>query len=149
MLLTPHILVGVAIITLIQNPILGLFLVFLSHYFLDIIPHTEYTIQNIKTRQWSKSLPDFLKVFSDIILGLVIIFLIIGYSPLILAAAFVAILPDGLTMLRYIFPVNKLLKKHLKIHTAIHTIYENKKLPSFLGIMSQVIVMAIAIYFLR
>jgi len=69
-LLTPHILAGVAIVTLTPNPILGLIFVLLSHYFLDLFPHKEYTIKTIRAGQWSKSLPDFLKVFLDIILGL-------------------------------------------------------------------------------
>jgi len=148
MLLTPHILVGVAIITLVQNPILGLIFVLLSHYFLDFLPQTEYTIKNIRTGQWSKSLPDFLKVFLDIIFGLAIVFLIIGYSPLILTAVAVSLFPDGLTLLHCIFPKNKLLKKHMEIHAAINAVCENKKIPAFWGIASQVVVVAIVIYFL-
>jgi len=145
MLLTPHILTGVAIITLVKNPVLGLIFVLLSHYFLDLWPQTEYTIKTIRARQWSKSLPDFLKVFADIGLGLIVVFLTTGYSMLTLTAAFVAIFPDGLTFLHCLFPENKLLKKHLKIHTAINAIGENKKLPAFWGIASQVIVIAVAI----
>ena len=148
MLLTPHILAGVAIITNIQNPILGLFLVFLSHYFLDCFPQKEYLIENIRERRWNKSLPDFLKVFLDIILGLFIVFLITSYNPLVLAAAFLAILPDGLTMLTIIFNKNWLLKKHDKLHDAINDICENKNIPAFWGVASQIAVMAIAIYFL-
>jgi len=145
MLLTPHILTGAAIIILVQNPILGLIFVLLSHYFLDLFPQTEYTIKTIRARQWSKSLPDFLKVFLDILLGLTIVFFITGYSPLILAAAAVALFPDGLTLLHCIFPANRLLKQHLKIHTAINDVCTNKKIPAVLGIVSQVIVIAIAI----
>src|SRR4030042_3128238 len=106
MLLTPHILTGVVIIILVQNPILGLIFVLLSHYFLDLFPQTEYSVKNIRNRQWSKSLPDFLKTFLDIALGLIIVFLIVGYTPLILIAVFVAILPDGFTLLHSIFPAN-------------------------------------------
>ena len=148
MLLTPHILVGVAIITLVQNPILGLIFVLLSHYLLDLFPHTEYSVKNIRNRQWSKSSPDFLKTFLDIALGLSIVYLTIGYTSLILIAIFVAILPDGFTLLHSIFPANSLLKKHMKIHMAINTVRANKKIPAVLGIVSQIIVVAIAIYFL-
>ena len=148
MLLTPHILVGVAIITKVPNPILGLILVLLSHYFLDLFPQKEYLIKNIRSGQWSKSLLDFLKVFLDIALGLMIIFLTVGYTPLILIAAFLAIFPDGLTLLYCLLPANGLFKKHLKMHTAINAVCENKKIPAFWGIVSQIIVAVVAIYLL-
>lgn len=149
MLLTPHILAGVAIVTLVQNPTLGLIFVLLSHYFLDFFPHKEYSIKNIQSGYWKKVLPDFLKVFSDIGLGFLIVFLIRGYSPLILIAAFLAILPDSGSLIHYIFPKNRLLKKHWVLHSAINTISENKKIPAFWGIVSQTVIMAIAIYLLK
>ncbi|MFH1424018.1 MAG: hypothetical protein ABIG29_03670 [Candidatus Nealsonbacteria bacterium] len=149
MLLTPHILTGVAIIALVQNPILGLIFVLLSHYFLDLFPQTEYTVKTIRAGKWRKSLPDFSKVFSDIALGLMIIFFIKGFSPLILVAGAVSVFPDSLTLLYCIFPANKLLGKHMRIHGAINALCENKKIPGFLGIASQIIVIAVAIYFLR
>ncbi|MFH1780792.1 MAG: hypothetical protein ABH841_02210 [Candidatus Nealsonbacteria bacterium] len=148
MLLTPHILIGVAIITLVRNPILGLIFVLLSHYFLDLFPQKEYTIKTIKAGQWSKSFFDFSKVFLDIFLGLTIIFFITGYSYLILTAVFASLIPDGLTLLHCIFPKNRLLKKHMKIHGAINAVCENKKIPVFWGIASQAAAIAAAIYFL-
>ena len=148
MLLAPHILVGVAIITKVPNPVLGLLLVFLSHYFLDFFPHTEYSVDNIKSGQWSKSLSDFLKIFWDMALGLVIVFFTVGYTPLILIVVFLTILPDGLTLLYCIFPTNKLMKKHLEIHAAINAVCKNKKIPAVLGIINQVGIIALAIFFL-
>ncbi len=147
MLLTPHILTGAVIITSIQNPILGLILVFLSHYFLDLLPQREYSIDNIKQRNWKKSLPDFLKVFSDIFLGLLIVFLITDYTYLILIAAFISILPDGFSLLYYIFPKSKLLEKHLKFHAAVNFALGKKTFPLW-GIFSQIIVALAAIIFL-
>jgi len=148
MLLTPHILTGVAIITKVQNPILGLLLVFLSHYFLDAFPQKEYSVENIRGKRWNKSLPDFLKVFLDIILGFFVVFLFVSYNHLILIAAFLAILPDGFPLLYDNFPKNELLAKHQKLHASINAICENKKNPAFWGIASQVAVMALAIFFL-
>ena len=148
MLLTPHILAGVAIITNVQNPALGLILVFLSHYFFDCFPQTEYSIKNIKEGCWSKTMPDFLKVFSDITLAMFIVFFLINYNPLILAVIFLAILPDGITFLSCVFPKNKLFIAHQKVHNAINEIGENKKIPVFWGIFSQIAVMALAIFFL-
>ena len=149
MLLTPHILTGVAIISKVQNPILGLFLVFLSHYFLDCFPQKEYSIKNIREKRWSKSLPDFIKVALDIIFGLLIVFLIVGYHPIALIAAFLVITPDGTTLLYHLFPKNRLLEKHWKIHNALNDICQNKKIPVFWGVMSQIAVIIIAIFFLR
>ncbi len=149
MLLTPHILAALAIVTKVQNPILGLFLAFLSHYLLDVFPQKEYSIANIRNRSWSKSLPDFLKVFSDILVGLIIVFLLGGFRPLFLVAIFLALVPDGFTLLHCIFPANKLLKKHLKMHTAINAIGENKKIPAFWGIASQIAVVIVTIFLLR
>jgi len=148
MLLTPHILAGVAVFTQTQNPILGLIFVVLCHYLLDFPPQTEYSIDRIKSRQWKESAPDFLKVFLDIALGLFVIVLIVGFTPLILTAAFLAIFPDGLTLLHHIFPSNRLLKRHLKIHAKINATCADKKIPAFWGIVSQVIVIVLAIYFL-
>jgi len=148
MLLTPHILIGVAIITKIQNPILGLILVLLSHYFLDLFPQQEYSIENMRKRHWRKSLPDILKVFLDITLGFFIVFLIVNYNSLILIAALLTIAPDGSTLLYFIFPENKLLKKHQELHRVINALCENKKIPAFWGVFSQIAVIAIAIWFL-
>jgi len=148
MLLTPHILAGVAIFSNVSNPALGLFLVLLSHYFLDCFPQKEYSIENIRGKRWNKSLSDFLKVFSDIVFGFLIIFLIVDYNPFIFVAAFVAILPDGFTMLTIIFNKNKLLKKHDKMHAAINAFCNDKKIPTFWGVFSQIVVIALAIFFL-
>ncbi len=94
-------------------------------------------------------LPDFLKVFSDISLGFLIVFLSAGYNFLILVAAFVAILPDGSTLIHYIFPKNKLLDRHSELHGAINAVSKNKKIPAFWGIFSQAAVIVIAILLLR
>ncbi|MFH1462093.1 MAG: hypothetical protein ABIG08_00080 [bacterium] len=147
MLLAPHILTGAVIITKVQNPILGLILAFLSHYLLDLFPQKEYSINNIKERNWKSSLPDFLKVFSDIFLGIIIIFLVADYGYLILIAAFLSILPDGFSLLYFIFPKNRLLEKHWKLHTAINLILNKKISPSW-GILSQIAVVVTAIIFL-
>ncbi|PIS17182.1 MAG: hypothetical protein COT59_01985 [Candidatus Nealsonbacteria bacterium CG09_land_8_20_14_0_10_42_14] len=148
MLLTPHILAGVVIATKFPNPVLGLIFAFLSHYFLDLPPQTEYSIQNIKEGRWNKTVPDFLKVLSDIVLGAIVVFLIVGYSPFVLAAAVLAVLPDGITFLSCIFPKNKALVAHQKVHVAINNIGKNKKIPAFWGIFSQIAVIVIAIIFL-
>jgi len=148
MLLTPHILTGVLIASKTSNPILGLFLVLLSHYFLDCFPQWEYSIKNIKGRRWNKSFLDFLKVFFDISFGVLLILFLSKNNSLVFAAAFLAILPDGFTLLNLIIPKNKLLEIHDTFHQKINYFFENKKIPAFWGIVSQIAVIALAIFFL-
>lgn len=148
MLLTPHILTGAAIASNISNPVLGLFLAFLSHYFLDIIPHQEYDIKNIKEKNWQKSFFSFLKVFLDATLGILVIFFLSGTNVLIFAAAFLAILPDGLTLLFLFLPENKLFKKYETFHLGLHSFIDDEKIPVFWGVFSQIAVISIAIFFL-
>lgn len=148
MLLTPHILAGAAVFSSLPNPVLGLSLAFLSHYFLDSLPQKEYSIKNIREKNWKNSLPDFLKVSADIGLGFIVIWLTAGYNPIVFLAGFLAILPDGLTLLTIIFEKNGLLRKHDRLHDAINDFAENKKFPDFWGIFSQALVMALAIFFL-
>jgi len=143
--LTFHILAGVTVFHLTQNTIWGFIFAFLSHYFLDALLHQDYSIRNIENRLWKKSLPDFSKAFLDIVFGFSMVFLINGCNIPILIAGWLAILPDGFTLLYRIFPNNKLLAGHHKIHSLINTIGENKKIPVLTRIVSQFVVGAIAI----
>ena len=149
MILTCHLLAAAAVASKISNPFLAVPLAFLSHYFLDFPPQQEYDISNIKERRWQKSFFDFFKVFLDISIGMLLIFFFSKNTPLIFAAAFLAIVPDFLTLLALIFPKNKLLVKHHIFHRAINNISENKKIPLFWGIFSQAIVIFIAIFLLQ
>ncbi len=45
MLYTPHFLVGAAILKLVPNPVIGLPLVLLSHFALDMTPHNDFEIK--------------------------------------------------------------------------------------------------------
>ena len=148
MILTCHLLLGAAIAANIANAPLALILAFLSHYFLDLLPQEEYSIKNIKARRWNKSSLEFFKVFLDIAFGLLLILLFSEVSILIFAAAFLAILPDGFTLLTVIFYKNKLLKKHAYYHQKINNTPENKKIPLFWKIFCQVLVILIAIFLL-
>lgn len=148
MILTPHLLAGAAVAAKISNPILGLFLAFLSHYFLDLLPQREYPIKNIKKRCWNKSFFDFSKVFLDISFGVLLILFFSTNNPLIFIAAFLAILPDGSTLIFLIFPKNKILAIHQSFHQKINQLGENKKIPVFWKIFCQILVVLMAIFFL-
>ena len=148
MILACHLLVGAAIATKIPNLAWVLILAFLSHYLLDLIIHRDYSIENIKAKQWQKSFLEFLKVGIDLSFGILLIFLFSQNQPIIYAAAFLAVLSDGFTMLFLILPRNKLLQAHHIFHQKINSFAENKKIPAFWGIISQVVVISIAISFL-
>ena len=149
MILFVHLLFGAAIGNLVQNPILAIILAFLGHYLLDLIPHVEYSIDNIENKNWKKALPDFVKVFLDIVLGLLAIFLLSKNHPLIYVCAFFGILPDGLSMVNKLYEIN-ILKIHNDFHGEknIHFL-KNKKISKFWRILSQVLVVLISVILLR
>lgn len=151
MVLTPHLLVGAAIVSKIKFLPLALLLAFLSHYLLDFLPHWEPNLEDsvgyIKRGKWKKAFPGALKVLSDFFLGLLIIFIFSKNLPLAMAGGFLGILPDGFMFLSLISP-NKLLKLHDRFDQRIH-FPKNKKIPLFWGIFTQVLVIVVAIYFLR
>ncbi len=147
MVLTPHLLVGAAIATNIKFLPLALGLAFLSHYFLEFFPHLEYSIKNIQEKRWKKSLPEFLKVFLDISIGAFLVFIISKNFFLAGTGGFFAILPDGFVLLSLIFS-NKLLTLHHTFMKRIH-FFKDKKISPFWGILSQSLIIAVAIYFLQ
>jgi hypothetical protein len=147
MILTTHILAGAAIATKIKNPFIALTLAFFSNYLLDSLPHSEYSLKNMKEHRWQNSAFDFLKVAFDLIFGISIILFFSKNYILSLAGAFFAILPDGFTFLFFVFPNNKLLKKHFDLHESAH-IFNNKKTSNFWRITAQILVVLVATFFL-
>ncbi len=146
MILTVHLLTGAALASKIQPLSLALVLSFLSHYFLDVLPHPdEYSISNIKERKWHKSLPDFLKIGLDISVGLLIISVLTDRQPAIYSAALLAGLPDFFTFLSLVFP--RRLSWHEKLHRKIH-FAKDKKIPFFWRFFIQATVLAAALLFL-
>jgi hypothetical protein len=146
MILTPHMLLGAAIASKIGYAPLAIILAFLSHYLLDILPHIEYPIKNIQNKQWTKSLPDFIRVFLDFFAGLLIIYFFSGWQIIIFTGALFSILPDAFNFLNLVFQ-NKLLKTHNNFHEKIHFL-KNKKISIFWRIVSQVLVVAVSIILL-
>ena len=152
MILTPHLLLGAAIASRISNPFLALPLAFLSHFLLDVLPHDDYSIENIKEKHWDKAFFDFLKVFGDIAFGFLLLYLFSGKEAIIFAGALAAIVPDGITLVSIIFPKNKLAALHQKAHMAVNTIGDselNKKIPLWKATLSQIVAATTAIFILR
>jgi hypothetical protein len=146
MILLVHLLLGALIGQKISNPVLAIILAFLGHYFLDFFPHIEYPIENIKSKNWKKFLPDVFKIFLDFSAGIILIFTFSNNNPLVYICAFFSILPDGLTVLHSIFP-NKILEKHSDFHRNQIHFFTHKKIPLFWRIFSQVVAVILVLLF--
>lgn len=105
MVLASHILAGAVVAVKIQNPAIGLPLAFLSHFLLDALPHSEYSIKGL-AEPGSKNFPRSAgKVLVDFSLGLG---LAVFAAPsdinfLYLAGAIIlAVLPDFFQLLTFL-----------------------------------------------
>jgi len=148
MIFTSHLLAGAAIVSETKSVPLAIILALFSHYLLDFLPHSEYSVKNIREGKWHQSFFDFFKIFLDFSVGVLLI-LILAKNPLIaLTAGFAAIFPDGLTFLSFIFPRNKLLKIHYEFHQLKVHFFRNKKISLLGKTLSQALTIAVAIFFL-
>lgn len=123
---TIHILLAMIILASIKNLPLALFLIFLSHFIVDLLPHTDYSVENILNRRWQKSLPDFLKVALDASLGLLLIVALSEDIFIGLLAGLLAILPDIFTFLEVCLP-NKFSRGLNYLHQKVHYKHRDKK----------------------
>lgn len=131
-------LAGAAIAFRVKNPILAIIFAFLSHFVLDFIPHNEYNVKNIKSKNWQKSGWDFLKIFLDFSAGILLIFLFSDKQAIIFIAAFFSILPDGFSFLSYVFP-SKFLQLFSNFHQKKMHFFKYKKISNFWRIFSQIL----------
>lgn len=146
MILLAHLLFGAAIGSLVENIFLALILAFLGHYFLDLFPHIEYNIENIKEKQWRKALPALLRVLTDFCIGILLIFIFSNNQPIVYFCALLSIIPDGLSFLYIIWP-NKILAVNYNFHTKIHFL-KDKKISIFWRIFSQALAIIISVVIL-
>ena len=149
MIIGIHLLVGAAIAQKLSNPILGFSFAFISHYFLDFLPHSQYDVKFIYQKIWHKSFFDFLKIILDISLAVLLIFIFSEKIFWALGGAFFTILPDFFSFLFLIFPKNGFLKKHYYFHVNKVNLHLNKKTPAFLGILIQLLIGFVAVLFLK
>jgi hypothetical protein len=147
MILLVHLVFGALIGQKISNPFFAVILAYFSHYFLDLFPHTEYNIENIKKKQLNKAFPDILRVILDFLIGILLISLFSNSQPIVYACAFLAIIPDGFTILSFFFP-NKILKAHNNFHEKIHFL-KNRKISNFWRIAIQLIIILVSVVLLK
>ena len=138
MILLVHMFFGAAIGSLIGNIPLAVFLSFLSHYFLDILPHIEYSIENIAKKQWAKTKLEILSVILDFSVGILLISIFSQNTFIFYIFALIAILPDGFT----VFNIG------IKLHGKIHFL-KQKKIPNFWRFSTQIIIIIISIFLFR
>ncbi len=149
MILLVHMLFGAAIGSLAGNVYLGIFAALLCHYFLDLFPHIEYlestkkSIINVKHRS-----VDAAKVVADFGIGIFLLYTFSSNHPAVYLYAFVAIVPDGLTVLTHLFP-NTLLLAHDYVHGGpIHYLTKQKQFPVGVKILTQLTAILVSIFIL-
>ncbi len=161
MILTVHFLSGAAIASKFQNPILGFLFAFLSHFALDFLPHQEYSFENIAEKRWRKAKFDFLKVFLDLIFGIIFVLFLyllkdsvsLKQAIAIFMGGFFAILPDGFSLLYFLFPKIKPLKTFYIFHRKIHdfknpALLKESRVSIFFKILLQPAIAILSILFL-
>jgi len=120
MIWTAHLLTGALVASKIANPFLGIGASVLSHFVLDTIPHQEYNIDRIRTKNWRKALPDILKIAVDFSVGMGLILYFTKFNLFLAMAGLAALIPDGLWFLySFIWPKNRFLAE-------THNLHENK-----------------------
>ncbi|MFC1700768.1 hypothetical protein ACFLZ0_01350 [Patescibacteria group bacterium] len=130
MILSSHIIIGGALGTRSKNIFWAFIFGFFSHYILDFIPHWEYVceLENI-------FIPiNVLKIFIDLMIGLLIVLLIIRFSKnklFILVGAGASILPDILQVVIFYLRLDCL--EYLSIfHNIVHANMDLSLLPGLL-----------------
>lgn len=156
MWMTPHTLAGVAIVSQIENPAISLPLAFASHYVLDFIPH------------WTQS-PSFkgkegMALYIDFLIGLSIGLFFAFQHPfgsgqfwMVITGAALANLPDALhiPLLLKEGSLQKI-KEKKNFHTLIDqdlgpkngTIFKCLKGKVWVGILTQVLMVSLCLWFL-
>lgn len=135
MVLSTHAVVGAGVALMMpQHPVLGFLAGFMSHFVLDSLPHWDYPLFSVMSDEekpmdtdmnvFSKMfLLDLLKIFLDMMIGAVAIYLLFGnkHIPLVLfAGAAGGILPDVLQFAYFKFrkwPLTVLQRFHNWAHT--------------------------------
>ncbi|MDO8443129.1 MAG: hypothetical protein Q7S81_02655 [bacterium] len=155
MILSIHAIVGAVLASnsnsIGQAIILGL----VSHYFLDSIPHVEYTIKNIQKGDLKTAIKEFVNISIDLIVSLAILLYLIqnknfDQTILILTGSFFALLPDGLYFIdclvknknRNIF--TKFLKMHSDFHAKTHSNIASFKIQ----LITQIIIALALLFFI-
>jgi len=153
MILLVHLLLGAAIGHTVKNVPLAIILALLSHYLLDLIPHIDYPIKNEGKNQWQRTTLNIPGISLDLFAGIVLVLIFSNNQPIIYLCAFFALLPDGFTVLNFIFSGNKFLEAHYNLHQKIHFLKQTPsgqiKISNFWRFATQIAVVIISIMLLK
>ncbi len=151
MTLTTHVSVGMAVGTIVGNPVAGFFVGLASHHICDLIPHSDpgsrgATVDNIFDRKNRGSL---VWVIGDVIVAATIflaVFLLTGNKSAIFWSVFGATISDFIDnsplwsqWLRERFPVKQFHAFHEKVHFTI----KSKKY-FWVGILTQAVLIILS-----
>ncbi len=155
MLITPHILAGTAIGAAVGNPVAGFALGLVSHYVLDVIPHTDSGTWHYHDGLHSRTLDarDFTVAIVDTSAAFFGMLALAGHAPIIaaapLAGAFGGLLPDLVMLFGLFVPKFAAWKGvawYYKFQDTVH--YTAKPHQWFVGILTQVVVIGAAVWYL-
>lgn len=167
MILSVHFITGAAITKLIPNKLIAYPLAFLSHFLLDALPHTDYSLRGISSG-WKKK--NFYESISSLILDTLfgIAFIIIWAMAFdnfnvntALIGGFLGILPDFLNLISYLFHNKNFLlfikghpltdleefktktqNRYYRFHHWVHNKFEP---PNSIGVITQIIIFLAAL----
>lgn len=149
MTLVAHSLIAVAIASKVANPVLGLPLIFLSHFAVDKIPHWDVMTNKDKTTRRIIQ-QTFIDIFAGFILAGIFNFFVLksGASPLyFFASVFLSQAPDLFeaphVILNWNFPGSKL---DYQIQKWIHDIGFDARLKAPWGIVTQIVTVGIFLF---
>lgn len=152
MIITAHFLVGATIATKTHDPVLGLFLAFLSHFVLDFIPHADYWIINRNDlTKLNLSKENFLRAGIDLLAGLLLLLVLFPNRQMALLGGFFGALADADNFI-ILFPFirnSRLFGIDARVHAKITHVFKKKKSPILLGVLTQVLVILGVICFLQ
>lgn len=145
MLTTPHTLVGSAIAVTIPNPFISIPLAVGSHFVMDQIPHWQETLYPYKP-----TTATYVRVAIDLSLSFLLVIYISSLhqnsAGIIWLTAFASNIPDLDSLLSFIPSIvnNKIFKKYWDWHCRIQN-----ETSSLLGLIPQVFISLISVYFIR
>lgn len=158
MVLSAHIVVGVAVAAVTGSPELALSAALLSHYAMDAIPHREYEVKRLALgARGAEALKDLWKVALDMSVGFGLITAAVGLHPLLLLAGLFAILPDGGSFVYFQLrtspasPLSRIflpvLVAHAGLHNKVHW-WKPRKISWPLAILTQTSALALSLLML-
>jgi len=153
MYLTIHAAAGVLIGSYINQPIISFILGFISHFFLDMLPHYDgdiptkgHTAKSLRKKYFNKIIA---LIYFDISLAIIVAAALLTNNihfltrPIIWGIAG-ALLPDILQAASFFWQKNKFLKKFNQFHNFIHYSPQNQ-ISLILGHATQILTLIILI----